>query len=192
MKKILVILGNPNLESLNAAMAEAYVSAAQAAGAQVEYLPLINLTFDPILRAGFSRKQGLEPDLQRAQELILWADHLVWVYPSWWGSVPALLKGFIDRVFLPHFAFKYRENSPWWDKFLTNKTARIFITMDTPTIYNWLVYGNANINQIKVATLQFCGVSPVKVTKFGNVRTSSLEKRQKWLEEVRQIAQEEV
>lgn len=191
MKKILVILGNPNLESLNAAMAEAYVSAARAAGAQVEYLPLIDLNFDPILRFGFSRKQALEPDLKRAQELILWADHLVWVYPSWWGSVPALLKGFIDRTFMPHFAFKYRENSPWWDKFLTNKTARIFITMDTPTIYNWLVYGNANINQIKTATLQFCGVSPVKVTKFGGVRGSSPEKRQKWLDEVRQIAQKE-
>jgi putative NADPH-quinone reductase len=63
--------------------------------------------------------------------------------------------------------------------------------MDTPTIYNWLVYGNANINQIKTATLQFCGVSPVRVTKFGGVRGSSPEKRQKWLDEVRQIAQKE-
>ena len=57
------------------------------------------------------------------QQDILWADHLVFVYPNWWSTVPALLKGLIDRMFVPGFAFKYRENSPFWDKLLKGKTA---------------------------------------------------------------------
>ena len=126
-------------------------------------------------------------DCQKAQELILWADHLVIVFPSWWGTMPALLKGFFDRVFLPGFAFKYRPNSPWWDKYLTGKSARVILTMDTPWYYNWLVYGNANIRAIKSATLRFCGVKKVNVTVFDSVRSSSAPKRQQWLDKCRDL-----
>ena len=70
-------------------------------GAEVRKLVLAEMEFDLNLSAGYKGKQPLEPDLQEAQELIAWADHLVFVYPNWWGGMPALLKGFIDRVFLP-------------------------------------------------------------------------------------------
>jgi putative NADPH-quinone reductase len=77
----------------------------------------------------------LEPDLLAAWEKILWAEHLVWIYPIWWGSMPAILKGFIDRLFLLGFAFKKKENSVWWDKLLTGKSARIITTLDQPKWY---------------------------------------------------------
>jgi putative NADPH-quinone reductase len=123
----------------------------------------------------------LEPDLQNAQEKIKWADHLVWVHPVWWGSLPALLKGFIDRVFLPGFAFKYRENSVMWDRLLSGKTAHIITTMDSPVWYYKLFTGKPGINQLKKATLEFCGVKPVKVTCMGMVRKSTELSREKWL-----------
>jgi len=185
MKKVLVILGHPDANSLNAALAENYAAGAREAGKEVRMLKLGELNFDPILHSGFSRDQPLEPDLLSAQEAIKWADHLVWVYPSWWGNLPALLKGFIDRVFLPGFAFKYRPNSPWWDRYLSGRSARILMTMDTPALYNALVYRNANINALKRATLHFCGIKPVKVATFPGVRFAHEARRRQWLDAVK-------
>ena len=137
-KKTLIINGHPDGESYCAALSEAYRTGAEAAGVPTEVINIRDLHFDPNLRYGYRQRTELEPDLLRAQELITWADHLVWVYPVWWGSVPALMKGFIDRVLLPGFAFKKRANSVWWDKYLTGKTARLICTLDQPGwYYRW-------------------------------------------------------
>ena len=114
-KRILLILGTPKRDSLCHALAEAYSNGARGQGHVVRQLPLGELQFDPILREGFGQQQTLEPDLLEAQRQIHWAEHLVFVYPVWWGGVPALLKGFFDRTFLPGFAFKYRNRSQLWD-----------------------------------------------------------------------------
>jgi NAD(P)H dehydrogenase (quinone) len=188
IKKILVIIGHPNPQSFNHALAAQYAEAARAAGHEVTVLALNELRFDPILRLGYAGEQALEPDLQRAQAAILRAEHIVIVFPSWWGSMPALLKGFIDRTLLPGFAFKYRSrDTPWWDQLLKGRTGRILLTMDTPWWYNRLVYGNANINMLKAATLQFCGIKKVKVSTFGGVRLSKPATRMRWLEQVAQL-----
>jgi len=73
---------------------------------QNKILIINELDFNPNLQFGYRKRTELEPDLLKAQELIKWADHLVWIYPVWWGSIPAIMKGFIDRVFLPGFAFQ--------------------------------------------------------------------------------------
>ena len=91
------------------------------------------------------------------------------------------MKGFIDRVFLPKFAFKYRENSPFWDKLLTNKTARLIVTMDTPRWYFSLIYGKPGHNSMKKSVLNFCGINPVKITTFSPIKRSDNKMRQKWL-----------
>lgn len=87
----------------------------------MEEIRLRDLKFNPILEYGYRKRTELESDLLDSQKKILWADHIVWIYPVWWGSVPALLKGFLDRVLIPGFAFKKREGSVWWDKFLTGR-----------------------------------------------------------------------
>ena len=137
MKKTLLILGHPDKSSFNSALADSYQEGAKKSGIEFERLNLADLDFELTLQKGYAGKQKLEPDLQRAQDLIRWAEHMVFVYPIWWATMPALLKGFLDRVFLPGFAFKYKENSPWWDKYLTGKTARLITTMDAPYLYNW-------------------------------------------------------
>ncbi len=186
---VLIILGHPDAQSLCHALAEAYRQGAESTGANVSVLELGKLRFDPILHKGYREVQELEPDLVVAQQLIKAANHIVMVYPSWWGAMPALLKGFFDRVLVPGFAFKYRDNSPFWDKYLTGKTARIIITMDAPSLWNRIMYHRANIFAVKAATLQYCGIKPVRVTTFDNVRMSVPLRRAKWLIKVRELGQ---
>ncbi|POY37192.1 NADPH:quinone reductase [Solitalea longa] len=184
MKTILIINGHPDKESFCHSIAEQYEAGASLTGATVNTLNLIAEEFSPVLKYGYRKRTELEPFLQQAQKLIKEADHLVFVYPTWWGGPPALLKGFLDRVFLPGFAFKYRPNSVWWDKLLTQKSARIITTMDTPAWYYKLLYGNAGVKMIKNNTLNFCGISPVKTTYLAVIKDSSADQRNKWLKEI--------
>ncbi|MHC0446277.1 NAD(P)H-dependent oxidoreductase [Flavobacterium sp. 3-218] len=184
MKKILIINGHPNPESFNFGIAESYKNGAIASGAQIETITIANLNFSPNLKFGYQKRTDLEPDLVESWEKIKRADHLVWIHPVWWGGLPAITKGFIDRLFLPGMAFQYRENSVWWDKLLKGKTAHIITTLDQPSWYYRLIYGRPSVNQLKKSTLEFCGVKPVKVSYIGIVKGSSEEQRKKWLEKV--------
>jgi putative NADPH-quinone reductase len=184
MKKILIINGHPDKESLCFALAESYKKGADTNGNQCQLVHLIDLTFNPILTHGYRLVSELEPDLLKMQEAILQADHLVFVYPNWWATLPALLKGFIDRVLLPGFAFKYHEKDPLWDKLLKGKTARLIVTMDSPKWYYWLINRNAGHNAMKIGVLEFCGIKPVKISAFAPVKSADELKRKKWLDEV--------
>lgn len=184
MKKIALINGHPNHESFNFALAEAYKKGAENSGAEIKEIIIRDLDFNPNLQFGYQKRMDLEPDLIKAWEIIQWADHLVWVHPVWWGGLPAVTKGFIDRLFLPGLAFKYRENSVWWDKLLTGKTAHIITTLDQPSWYYRIFYGRPSINQLKKSTLEFCGIKPVKVTYIGIIKNAKEEQRKKWIEKV--------
>ena len=183
MKKILIIQGHPDPKSYCYALGETYKKAAQE-NAEVKEIRVKDLQFNPNLDYGYNQSIPLEKDLEEAQNLIRWADHLVWIYPTWWGTMPALLKGFIDRVFLPGFAFKYRKGSVWWDKFLKGKSARLIVTMDSPTWFYHIVYGSPGHKAMKRNTLGFSGVKPVKILSIGPIKGSSDSKRGKWLEKV--------
>lgn len=173
MKKILIINGHPNNDSLNFALAEAYKNGAIKRGCELKEIVIADLKFNPNLQFGYQKRSELEADLIDAWDKIKWADHLVWIHPVWWGGLPAITKGFIDRVFLPGFAFQYRENSVWWDKLLTGKTAHIITTLGQPSWYYKLAFGNPSVNQLKKCTLEFCGIKPVKVTYIGPIKKSS-------------------
>lgn len=187
MQKILIINGHPNPDSFNYGIAAAYKQGALTAGAEVKEIVVADLNFSPNLKFGYQKRTDLEPDLLDALEKIKWADHMVWIHPVWWGGLPAMLKGFIDRVFLPGFVFQYRENSVWWDKLLTRKTARIITTLDQPSWYYWLMFGRPSVNQLKKSTLEFCGVKPVKVSYVGPLRNSNAEFRAEQLKEIQQL-----
>ena len=190
-KKILVILGQPQRHSYGGALMQAYSEGARAAGAEVKELYLGDLKFDPLATTSLAHLAELEPDLALAQEAIKWTDHLVFVYPIWWGTIPALLKGFIERVFLPGFAVNFRKNSPLWDKLLTGRSARLIVTLNTPSwIYRWH-FGRPGHNTMKKTILQFCGIKPVRITEVGPMKNSSEAKRKKWLEQVRALGAEQ-
>jgi putative NADPH-quinone reductase len=189
---ILIIDGHPDKESLCRQLSESYAKGAESTGAQCKTIHLAELQFDPVLHYGFRQRTELEPDLLKAQQLIAEADHLVFVYPTWWATFPALLKGFIDRVFLPGFAFKYRDNSPFWNKLFTGKSARLIVTMDAPALYYAIATRSPGHNAMKKGILGFCGVKPVRVTTFSPVKTSTEEKRTKWLQQTEKLGQKQI
>lgn len=185
-RRILVILGHPAADSFCAALADAYAGAARDAGATVEMIRLGELAFDPILRAGYRGRQALEPDLEAARASILSADHVAFVYPIWWGSVPALLKGFLDRTFLPGFAFAYRSaRQPLPDKLLKGRSGRLIVTLDTPGWFNWLVYGAPGHRMMTQTVLKFCGIAPVRRLALAPLRNSTPEARARFLDKTR-------
>ncbi len=186
--KVLVILAHPSQNSFCHALAETYQKSAQETGHDVQFIALSNLQFDPILHEAYQTIQTLEPDLIAAQQAIQWAEHLVFIYPIWWGGVPALLKGFIDRIFLPNFAFKYRPNSIMWDKLLTGRSAHLITTMDTPPWYFRWIYKMPAHHQMKRTVLEFSGIKPVTISSFGSIKSSTLAQREQWLNNVAQAA----
>jgi len=185
-KNILVILGHPDTDSFCASLSKAYIDSANKRGSEVRQLQLGELKFDPILWKGYNKIQELEPDLVNARELIQWSNHIVFVYPNWWGAMPALMKGFFDRVFLPGFAFKYRGSSlP--DKLLSGRTAQLMVTMDTPPwFYRW-IYRMPGHNQMKRSILEFCGIKVLKISEFGPVKGSNQKQREKWIAKAKEL-----
>lgn len=182
--RILLVFGHPNPDRFCAALARSYVEGALASGHKVRELVLHRLQFDPILHAGYRAEQPLEPDLQQAQSDLRWAEHVVFVYPVWWGGVPALLKGFLDRVLSPGFAFRYRAGSSLWDRLLSGRSARLIVTLDTPGWYFRWVWGAPAHRQMRRMVLEFCGIRPVRLTAMAPLRGSSPPQRQRWLEQV--------
>jgi len=186
-QRILVILGHPSEDSLSGALARAYVEGANQSGHQVRSIALGNMRFDPILRQGYNRIQPLETDLVTAQEAITWAQHIVFVYPIWWGSIPALLKGFFDRVFLPGFAFQFKKDALRVEALLAGRTAHLLVTMDTPPWYYRWIYRMPGHHQMKRTILEFCGIKPVKLSTFGPVKNASAATREQWLNQARSL-----
>jgi len=189
-KNILIINGHPDIESLCTALAERYKIGADLSGADCKLINLTELDFSPVLKYGYRKRTDFEPDLQNMWDLLSNANHLVFVYPNWWGTYPALFKGFFDRVFLPGFAFEYQEKSPFPKKLLTGKTARIIVTTDTPNWYYSLVYRKPGHNSMKKSILGFCGIKPVKISTFGSVKSSTDVQRKRWLDKVEKLGGE--
>ena len=188
-KKILIINGHPDAESFNYGLSEAYKKGVLKSNAEVKEIRIRELEFNPNLKFGYRKRTELEPDLLEAQEKLKWANHIVWVYPVWWGAVPAIMKGFLDRVLLPGFAFQKREGSVWWDKYFTGKTSRLICTMDQPSWYYKLIYKSPSHNAMKKLTMNFIGVKSVKITAIGPIRLSKDEFRQKWLNKIEKLGE---
>lgn len=179
--KVLVILGHPRADSFCGALAEAFCQGARAAGVQLRQLVLSELDFDPHLYTPSPNDQPLEDDLHKARELFLWADHLVIVYPTWWGGAPALLKGFLDRLMAPGFAFETCEGGIGYQGLLQDRSAQLITTMDTPPLVHRLLYRQPGKNALARATLGFCGIRPVRSLVFGSVKNASTDQRKAWL-----------
>lgn len=183
MKKIYLLLGHPDKETLSGHFADTYEAAARAAGHEVRRANIGDLVFDPILHKGYKVIQELEPDLLKAQEDMRWADHFVLIYPLWWSGTPALLKGLFDRMWLPGFAFRFHKHETWhslpgWDKLHKGKTARVVALSKMPAWLISVLFGDFT-NEISRATLGFSGFK-VRRTHIGNAEKLSPKKLAAW------------
>jgi len=188
-RNILLILGNPSENSFCNALLHAYKTGAESIGAICKTIYVSRLKFDVNLADGYKSGESmqLEEDLVASQELIKWADHVVMAYPNWWGFMPAIAKGFIDRVFLPDFAFKHHSGKIFPEKLLAGKSMRLLVTMDTPKWWFHLIYRASQYQILKDIVFGYVGFDPIRFSTFGLIRKSTDQQRSKWLSRVGQL-----
>ncbi|WP_158962397.1 NAD(P)H-dependent oxidoreductase [Myroides fluvii] len=189
---ILVINGHPNPASLNATLAQTYIKTAEALGATVRYLAIGTLNFNPNLHYGYAQRMELEPDLLSALDDIYWSNHQVWIHPMWWMGMPAVMKGFFDRLFLPGLVFKHHATEHT-EGLLQGKTARILVTMGdvSPEIHQ-SIYQSSGLIPLQEGILAYCGVhiehaevvGPLNDNNSGNIKQLILHVKQKAKEDI--------
>ncbi len=190
-KKILILLGNPDKDTFTGKITDRYEAAARAAGHEVERVNIGDLNFDPILHKGYKEIQQLEPDLLGLQEKFRWADHIMISYPNWWCSMPAILKGLFDRMWLPGFAFNFDKESKKLIKRLTGKTARVIIVAGTHSPFmTWWRFGDYT-NEIQYGILDFAGIK-TKVSAYGPCDRVDDTCRESWLLEIEEFGKKGV
>lgn len=183
MSEILVVLGHPNPKSFCGGLADRYQAAIEGAGVSTARLNITELNFDPILHNGYSEIQPLEPDLIRAQQLIEEARHITWFFPMWWVGLPAQMKGFVDRTFLPGWAFRYKDGG-FPEKLLNGRSARVVSTMDSPGWWYRLGYRRSLSTSFGTGTLKFSGISPVSQSPIYGVHEMNDAARERALDKM--------
>lgn len=186
-QRILVIQGHPDADSTHFchALAQAYIEAAQQAGHEVRVITVAALDF-PLIRS--AREYAGEPpdNIRQCQDDIRWANHLVFVYPLWMGSMPALLKGFMEQVFRENFGLQVGQDGKAWQRMLKGKSARIVITMGMPAlVYRWF-FGAHSLKSLERNILKFCGIKPIRESLVGLVEGSPRHRR-RWLDKMARL-----
>lgn len=181
-KRIAVVQGHPDIapDRLCRALAEAYIEGARTEGHIVEEIDVARLDF-PLLRRKDEFEDGAMPAaLDNAAEAIREAEHIVFVFPLWLGTMPALLKAFLEQIMRPGFAFD-NDGGGFPKKLLKGRSARIVVTMGMPSsVYRW-VYLDHGLAGLRRSILGFVGLSPVRETLFGRVDDVTPEIRRQWL-----------
>ena len=190
-KKIVILVGHSDeTPTITSELALLYEAAATKAGHTVKKFHLAQMKFDPILHKGYKTIQALEPDLKAFQEAVKESDHLMIIYPNWWCTMPALLKGFFDRVWLPGFAFNMRKNKQGvpvlgWRKRLKGKSARVIVLSGTHPFFIWMLFGDYT-NELKMGILWFAGFK-VRSTLLGPSETAPEWKRNEWRRKIARL-----
>jgi putative NADPH-quinone reductase len=192
-RRILILQAHPDASQrhLGHALADAYRSGALAAGHEVRVLTLAALDF-PLLRSEEAWQHGtLPPGLAQAQSDIGWAQHLVFFYPLWLGDMPALLKGFLEQVARPGFAFRYeQEGQPFTHKQLAGRSARVVVTMGMPAlVYRWYFRAHS-VRLLERNILGFVGIAPVHTTLIGMVGALKPAVATRWFARLRDLGAE--
>ncbi|MEK7227282.1 MAG: NAD(P)H-dependent oxidoreductase [Patescibacteria group bacterium] len=167
-KKVFILLGHPDTDSFNCTLADEYEKGALDAGHQVRRMNISDMQFDPILHHGYRLMQELEPDLHQFQENMRWCEHFTVFYPSWWSTMPALLKGLFDRTWLPGFAFRFTAEFSW-RKLLKGRSASMVVTSDTIPLAQRIIFGDTT-NELRRGILWFAGFSPIHLHKIGYLK----------------------
>lgn len=188
--RILVINGHPDpgKTHLCAALADAYGKGASAAGHQVTRLDIGALDF-PLIRS-LKDYQGPEmtADIRRAQRMAEASDHLVLVFPIWFGSPPAALKAFFEQVLRKGFALSSPQAA--MSSLLSGKSARLIVTMGAPVSIFRLVLGGHGVASLARGLLWVTGVKPVRQTLFGRAHLDDPAGKRRWLDQVEELGRQ--
>lgn len=186
MGRIAIIQGHPDPTGTHFchALAQAYSRGASAAGHELKEIDVARVDF-PVLRSKDEWESSVFPEaIRSAQATIQWATHLVIVYPLWLGSMPALLKAFLEQALRPGFAIASAEGAAIWDRLLAGRSARIVVTMGMPAlVYRWYFRAHS-LKSLERNILGFVGIKPVRETLIGAVETCGGAQRRKWLDKL--------
>lgn len=188
----LVVFAHPNPKSFGKGIVDAVVKASEEKGANVTVRDLYKIGFDPVLKASdfVAFQSGKVPeDIAIEQEYVKQADVITFVYPVWWVSFPAILKGYVDKVFSNGFAFEAVDGVP--RGLLKGKKGLAFGTTGTPSeIYAENGMHNSIKQTINEGIFNFTGFEEIKHTFFGAVPYVTEETRKEYLEEVKKIVKD--
>ena len=191
-RRILIVVGHPDPspDRLCRGLAKAYGEGAEEAGHGVRRVDLAALEF-PMLRTMQEFEHGALPvELKDAAEAIVWAEHIVFVFPLWLGTMPALLKAFLEQVMRPGTAFAYPDKGGGFTKtLLRGRSARVVVTMGIPSVVYRLWFLGHGIAGMKRSILHFVGITPVRETLFGMVAGASDATRAKWISQMRNLGE---
>ena len=182
-KRILVVIGHPSKQSFSKLIGESYFKGAKEAGIEVKIVYLSGMKFNPSLENGYRKNQKLEKDLVEFQKYLLWAEHLVFVYPIWWGGAPAKFSGLIERTFLPGFAFKFRKRGILPEQLFRGKSARIFLVKGSSRIFYFGSFAFPGMIMRRFI-LNLTGVFPVRINSFYHMTRVSERKKERILSKV--------
>lgn len=187
-RRIAIIQGHPDTTARHFchALAEAYLAGAQSSGFEVRLIDVAAMDFT-LLRSKADFESGAPAlSIIQAQDALRWADHLVVFFPLWLGGMPALLKAFFEQTFRPDFAFEYGDAGQVTRKHLTEKSARVIVTMGMPAwVYRWF-YCAHGVKVLERNILAFCGISPVRTSLIGSIENLSEAQRLRRLNSVQQ------
>ncbi|MGG4470583.1 NAD(P)H-dependent oxidoreductase [Paenibacillus alvei] len=179
----LVIYAHPNEESFNHAILGTVVESLQEKGHEVMVRDLYAIGIDPVLK--FDGKGEVDPEIKKEQEYISKADVITLIYPIWWTGMPAILKGYIDRVYSYGFAYQYNTDGGI-DKLLAGKKGLIINTHGTPKdIYDSIGMTEALKKTSTTGIFEFCGIESVGHLTFGSVPSVDDSTRKGMLEEIK-------
>lgn len=182
-KSVVIIQGHPDASPQRFCrhFADAYAWSAREAGHIVEMIDIAGLEF-PLLRTKADYENGRTPPaLLRAQECLMAADHIVLIFPLWLGDMPALVKGFLEQLLRPGFAYQGNMGDGKFRKLLKGKSARIVVTMGMPAVIYRAYFGAHGLKNLRRNILSFCGIGPIRETLIGLIEQKNPKSRQKWL-----------
>jgi len=183
--KISVLLGHQNPGSFNHAIADGVLNTLAELGHEVFYHDLYAEKFDPVALSEEITNESSLPDSVRQHIVELkQAGGIIIVHPNWWGTPPAILKGWVDRVLRNGFAYQFGEKGPV--PFFTDKIVQIFTTSNTPRDIEIKVYGDPLEVFWKTVVFGLCGSKSFERRNFESIIMSRNEDRLAWLDEVRQ------
>lgn len=188
-KRILLIQGHPDDSQphLCHALEIAYGRGAESVGHEIKRINVAALDF-PLLRSEQEWQNGQLPStLTESQDAIRWAEHIVLFFPLWLGDMPALLKGFLEQVARPGFAFSRDAKNPMAAKGLTGRSARLVVTMGMPaSLYRWYFRAHS-IKSLERNILGFVGIAPVNDTLIGMTGNMKSTMTEKWMSRLEKL-----
>lgn len=193
-KRIVILQGHPDPAGghLCHGLADAYAAGATEAGHTVSTIEVARLEF-PLLQTQNDWVTGETPAaLQDAQQNILAADHLLIIYPLWLGTLPAILKGFLEQTLRPSLATSTPGEKASFSEFgrlLKGTSCRVVITMGMPALAYRFFFFAHSLKNLERNILNFVGVKPIRTCLYGMVEAVSAEKRARWMNEMKWLGQ---